>query len=244
MWIKLPENILKEINDALLSEEGKNIKFLSRGYQGATYRIDLENYTLLIKKTNVSNPSLFSPLRWLRSLIDQKFIRHENKIYQLLDGIKGIPKCYGLTENSDLILEFIEGDSFRNVEQTLDNRDQFFKDLLEVILCMHKAGISHGDLKRKDNILVSDSNQPYLIDFGTALHSQPSDTWPKSWLFNIFKQTDLNAWIKHKYARNYDLINKNDMSYYSPNATENIVRIIRRFWRTITLRNYRKSKKQ
>ena len=179
----------------------------------------------------------------MKGFIDQKFICHENKIYQVLNGIKGVPKCYGLTENSDLILELIEGDSFRNVEQTLDNRDQFFKDLLNVILSMHKAGISHGDLKRKDNILVSDSNQPYLIDFGTALHSKPSDTWPKSWLFNVFKQTDLNAWIKHKYTRKYDLINKDDMAYYSPNATEKIVRIIRRFWRTITFRNYRKSKK-
>ncbi|GIT35333.1 MAG: hypothetical protein Ct9H300mP4_16520 [Gammaproteobacteria bacterium] len=65
-----------------------------------------------------------------------------------------------------LILEFIEGDSYRKKEHILENRDQFFSHLLSLILSIHDAGVTHGDLKRKDNILIGDKNQPYLIDFG------------------------------------------------------------------------------
>ena len=94
---------------------------------------------------------------------------------------------------------------------------------------MHDLGVSHGDLKRKDNIFVDENKKPYLIDFGTAISSKTNNI-AKKMFFQFLKKTDLNAWIKHKYRRNYENISQEDLKYYSPTATENIYRSIRVFW--------------
>ena len=66
----------------------------------------------------------------------------------------------------------------------------------------------------------------------------------KRWLYNFSKQTDLNAWIKHKYFRQYDQITEGDLAYYSSNALDKLIRLIRKFWRTLTLRRFRKQREQ
>ena len=49
------------------------------------------------------------------------------------------------------------------------NNESFFQAFLDLILKVHSEDIAHGDLKRKDNILVNKNNEPFLIDFGTAI---------------------------------------------------------------------------
>ena len=161
-----------------------------------------------------------------------------------MNTIAGIPKCYGLSDDGSLILEYIDGDSYREKEYILENRDQFFVDLLALILSIHEVGVSHGDLKRKDNILIGEKNQPYLIDFGAAMSLNSKNQFIKRWLYNFSKQTDLNAWIKHKYFRQYDEITKDDLTYYSSSKLDKLIRLTRKLWRTLTLRRFRKEREQ
>ena len=86
----------------------------------------------------------------------------------------------------------------------LDGNDHFFDSLLKLIISMHNAGIAHGDLKRKDNLMVDKNLNPYLIDFGTAVIKYEGSGFFKKMVFDFLKKTDLNAWIKHKYKRSYD----------------------------------------
>ena len=74
-----------------------------------------------------------------------------------------------MTGRGDLILEYIEGQSYRDKQYELAGNQSFFQELLDLILNIHNKGIAHGDLKRKDNILVNNDNEPFLIDFGTAI---------------------------------------------------------------------------
>ena len=89
---------------------------------------------------------------------------------------------------------------------------------------MHNRGVSHGDLKRKDNFLVDKDLSPYLIDFGTALIKNNQSSIFKNIIFNFLKKTDLNAWVKHKYKRSYDKISEKDKDYYSPTFVEKFYR--------------------
>jgi len=66
----------------------------------------------------------------------------------------------------------------------------------------------------------------------------------KRWLYNFSKQTDLNAWIKHKYFRKYDQITEDDLAYYSSSKLDKLIRLTRKFWRTLTLRRFRKEREQ
>ncbi len=234
---QFPSKIFEKINQRLKSVGDIDmVQLTDQGHQGITFKMIVDGQSFLIKKTNKVGP--------IARGISKSFIQHEYNIYQRLEGVTGIPKCYGLTDDGSLILEFIDGDSYRKKEHILENRDQFFSHLLSLILSIHDAGVTHGDLKRKDNILIGDKNQPYLIDFGTAMTISSKNQCIKRWLYNFSKQTDLNAWIKHKYFRQYDQITESDLAYYSSNALDKLIRLTRKFWRTLTLRRFRKQKEQ
>ena len=234
---QLPKKIFENINQRLRSDEDIDlVRLTNQGHQGIAFKVLVDGQSFLIKRTN--------KIGVFTRRVSEHFIQHEYKIYQRLEGIAGIPKCYGLSDDGSLILEYIDGDSYREKEYTLENRDQFFVDLLALILSIHEVGVSHGDLKRKDNILIGEKNQPYLIDFGAAMSLNSKNQFIKRWLYNFSKQTDLNAWIKHKYFRQYDEITKDDLAYYSSSKLDKLIRLTRKLWRTLTLRRFRKKKEQ
>jgi predicted Ser/Thr protein kinase len=234
---QLPKKIFENINQRLRSDEDIDlVRLTNQGHQGIAFKVLVDEQFFLIKRTN--------KIGVFTRRVSKHFIQHEYKIYQRLEGIAGIPKCYGLSDDGSLILEYIDGDSYREKEYTLENRDQFFIDLLALILSIHEAGVSHGDLKRKDNILIGEKNQPYLIDFGAAMSLNSKNQFIKRWLYNFSKQTDLNAWIKHKYFRQYNEITKDDLTYYSSGKLDKLIRLTRKLWRTLTLRRFRKKREQ
>jgi len=234
---QLPKKIFENINQRLRSDEDIDlVRLTNQGHQGIAFKVLVDGQSFLIKRTN--------KIGVFTRRVSEHFIQHEYKIYQRLEDIAGIPKCYGLSDDGSLILEYIDGSSYREKEYILENRDQFFIDLLALILSIHKAGVSHGDLKRKDNILVGENDQPYLIDFGTAMSLNSKNKFIKRWLYNFSKQTDLNAWIKHKYSRQYDKITEDDLAYYSSSKLDKLIRLTRKLWRTLTLRRFRKEREQ
>lgn len=234
---QLPKKIFENINQRLRSDEDIDlVRLTNQGHQGIAFKVLVDGQSFLIKRTN--------KIGVFTRRVSEHFIQHEYKIYQRLEGIAGIPKCYGLSDDGSLILEYIDGDSYREKEHILENRDQFFVDLLALILSIHEVGVSHGDLKRKDNILIGEKNQPYLIDFGAAMSLNSKNQFIKRWLYNFSKQTDLNAWIKHKYFRQYDEITKDDLTYYSSSKLDKLIRLTRKLWRTLTLRRFRKEREQ
>ena len=58
--------------------------------------------------------------------------------------------------------EFIEGHPLGRYEQV---NDLFFTQLHSLLNDMHVAGVAYIDLHKRENILVGDDGQPYLIDF-------------------------------------------------------------------------------
>jgi len=134
-------------------------------------------------------------------------IRHEYRAYERLGGLKGVPGCYGLFPNDRLVLEFRPGTSLR--EAAIDGNGPFFPALLDLIQAMHARGVAHGDLKRKSNLIVDARGLPLVLDFGTATFLKPDRQTINHRLFELIRQTDLNAWIKLKYG-GYDGLSPDD----------------------------------
>lgn len=136
-------------------------------------------------------------------------LKREYQAYERLATVSGIPICYGFYSGQYLVLEWIDGEPLSE----LGTADQsMFGQLRQTIDQMHAAGVAHGDLKRKENILVSADGIPVIIDFGTALIRKEGFHPINHWLFALLAQTDRNAWIKHKYS-GYEGIDVNDVSY-------------------------------
>lgn len=213
-------------------------ELLSSGYQGVVYKVpagpEYPDSDYLIVKEAMGSTIVRALRRWM--------IRREYRVYQRLEGVQGVPRCFGLHDDR-LLLEFIEGHPLRLSADELPDRDKFFAALLETLQGIHHAGVAHSDMKRKDNVLVTPDGMPYLIDFGSAVLRPDGAGLVRTWIFRQACQIDLNAWVKHKYLARYDEVSEEDARYYDPTPVERIARPVRRFWRKVTARKFRKARR-
>jgi len=218
----------------------KNGELLSAGYQGVVYKVaagpEYPGTDYLIIKQSMGSPLIRCFRRWM--------IRREHRVYMRLAGIPGIPGCFGLQDGDRLLLEFIDGHPLKLAAGELEDREKFFSELLELLLAAHRAGVAHADLKRKENVLITSAGRPCLIDFGSAVTCFEGSGGLRRWLFRQTCQIDLNAWIKHKYLGRYDEISSSDAPYYRPTFVERIIRPLRRIWRKVSARQWRKARRR
>lgn len=207
-------------------------KFLSRGYQGAVY-LRGEGDDLRVVKQAMGG-------RFAR-LLREAMLRREYAAYQRVAGIPGIPRCFGLQDDGSLILEYLPGEVYRETVPALKERERFFQLFHGQILALHAAGVAHADLKRRGNLLISPDGEPILLDFGSAILRNSRGGWWNRLLFREACRMDFNAWIKLKYRRRFDLVTADDRVYYQPTVIEGAARIVRRAWRKLTGRRFRKA---
>jgi predicted Ser/Thr protein kinase len=215
-------------------------ELLSSGYQGVVYKVaagpEYPDAQFIIIKQAMG--SLLA--RWFRDWM----LRREYRVYMRLAGITGIPKCFGLQDGNRLVLEFIEGQPLKLSSGELEDRDRFFSSLRDILQAAHSAGVAHADLKRKENVLVTPDGLPYLIDFGSAITCANGRGGLHRWIFRQACRIDMNAWIKHKYLGRYDEISSADVPYYQPTFIERVARPLRRIWRKLTGRQWRKARRR
>jgi predicted Ser/Thr protein kinase len=207
---------------------------LGRGYQASVHLYDLGAQRVVVKKPH-GGPF---------AAVWRHLLRREHAVYERLAGVPGIPRCFGLVRGELLAIEYVAGPSLREHDAELVDREAFFERLLATLEAMHAAGVAHGDLKRKANVIVGPGERPYLIDFGVACRRSATSALWNRWFFERVKQLDRNAWIKLKYGRRIDadaaaLLSSDDARLYRPLVIERVARAIRVPWQTITLRRPR-----
>ena len=157
----------------------------------------------------------------VRSVRERTLLR-EYQAYQRMQGLQGVPRCLGMVGGHYLVLEYIRGTPYR--EATWTDRDRWFNELLAVLRSFHERGVSHGDLKSKSNILVTDDGKPCVIDFGTAFVRKPGFHPVNNRLFEHGCRMDINAWVKHKYHGRYENIEGADLDLLDYSTIEYWVR--------------------
>jgi predicted Ser/Thr protein kinase len=125
-------------------------------------------------------------------------------------------------DGSFLAIELVRGVPFR--EAVFADRERWFAEFLEVIRAIHARGVSHGDLKNKSNILVTDDERVCVIDFGTAFVRKRGVHLFNNWMFGLGKRLDLNAWVKHKYHGRYGDASEEDRRILRYSWLERLVR--------------------
>ena len=182
---------------------------ISHGYQGDVYLYEDKSQRLILK----------APAgRGLGRYIRRAMLRNEYRAYSRLSEVRGIPRCYGLLDGRYLVLECIDGVTVRRARIT--DRGIFFESLLNLIKEMHKAGVAHGDLKKKDNLLVVEGQTPCVIDFGVAIVRKPGFAPLNHYLYNLARKFDFNAWVKLKYKRKFKNMADEDRQYYNRTIVE------------------------
>ncbi len=154
----------------------------------------------------------------------QKTLRREYEAYRRMDGISGVPDCYGMLDGRYLVIEFIRGTPYR--QSTWTDREAWFANFLQLLRSIHDRGVSHGDLKSKANIMVTEDQKPCVIDFGTAFLQKSSYHPVNNWFFKYGKRLDINAWVKHKYHGRYADASEEDRALLNYGRIEYIARKI------------------
>jgi predicted Ser/Thr protein kinase len=103
---------------------------------------------------------------------------------------------------------------------------------------LHKAGVAHTDLKKKDNLLVVEGHTPWLIDFGVAVIRKLGFAPLNHYLYNLAKKFDFNAWVKLKYDGRYEKMIAEDKKYFNRTVIEKVSR-----WSKDTYLNIKKALK-
>ena len=156
--------------------------------------------------------------------VRQKTLLREFEAYRRMDGLRGVPECYGLLGGRYLVIEFIRGTPYR--QAIWADRANWFRDFLEILQSIHERGVSHGDLKSKSNILVTGDEKPCVIDFGTAFLHRSGFHPLNNWFFEYGRRLDINAWVKHKYHGRYADASEQDHQLLNYGRIEYIARKI------------------
>ena len=162
----------------------------------------------------------------LEGLLRRWMLRREYDVYQRLTGFVGSPQCYGLIDSRYLLLEHIDGFSLRNGR--IDDRRTYFDTLFAHIRELHRRGVAHADLKRRDNLLVVGGRLPVLVDFGAAIVRKPGFAPFNHYFYELARRFDLNAWAKLKYQGRMEELTLEDRPYYRRTVVEIIARAIKR----------------
>jgi serine/threonine protein kinase len=206
-------------------ERQENILAVSN--QGTILHYQLDNNDLIVKAAMG---------RGLLRKIRERTLQREFHAYQRMDGQAGVPACYGMVGGRYLVIEYIHGTPYR--EASWADRGLWFEEFLKILNEIHERGVSHGDLKSKSNIMVTDGEQPCVIDFGTAFVNKPGFHPVNNWLFRHARQMDINAWVKHKYHGRYENLSSEDLELLNYSWIEYFARIFnRRPTRTIPKKN-------
>ena len=155
----------------------------------------------------------------------QATLEREYAAYRRLEGVSGVPVCYGLLAKRYLLMEFIKGTTYRKAQW--QDRDTWFEELLVIIRAFHARGVSHGDLKSKTNMIVGRDQKPYVIDFGTTFIQKDGFHPINNRLFEYGKRLDINAWVKHKYHGRYKNASEADRQLLDYSKLEYVVRKLR-----------------
>lgn len=152
----------------------------------------------------------------------QATLQREANAYARLDGLWGIPRCLGMVDERYLVLEYIAGTTYRDA--VIDDRQAWFDRLLGIIQGFHERGVAHGDLKSKSNLMMRDTGEPCVIDFGTTVMQRDGFHPIANRLFRYARQLDLNAWVKHKYQGRYEDASPSDKALLDYSALEKWLR--------------------
>ena len=137
--------------------------------------------TSVLRDTRCARPWL----GWLaRSLA-----RREARALETLAGLAGTPRLMAF-DGKRLYREWIAGEAMQRARPV---HAAYYRDALALLRRLHRAGVSHNDLAKESNWLVTPDGRPALVDFQLAIVHRR-----RTGVFRSLAREDLRHLLKHK----------------------------------------------
>jgi hypothetical protein len=153
----------------------------------------------VVCKFNRRQSLLGVPMAWL----GRALARHEARLLALLADLPNVPNLCGPVRVAGRVLpnavahDYVPGHPLRRQEQV---RADFFPKLRDLLGEMHRRRMAYVDLHKRENIIVGDDGEPYLIDFQISLaltHRWADATGPAHVLLRLLQRSDEYHLHKH-----------------------------------------------
>jgi len=132
-----------------------------RGFQSSVFLVEIEGQVAAVKDY-ADTP------KWFRTFVAPLLLRRESRALRALDGVSCVPRFYGRPDSHSMAMQFLPGtplDTFALGELA----PEVFPRVQAAIDAIHARHVSHCDLKRRSNLLLSPDGEIYLIDFAAAV---------------------------------------------------------------------------
>ncbi len=155
------ENPFAALSRANLSQFTTRTIHDGRGFQSSVFLVEMNGQRAAVKDYSRA-PQKF------RRFVAPLLISREVKALRALGSTPGVPHLFKKIDRLAFAMEFIEGTPVADFEEgALD--PQVFPRVQNVIDAIHAKGVSHCDLKRRSNLIVTTDNEIYLVDFAAAV---------------------------------------------------------------------------
>src|SRR5881296_63591 len=166
----------------------------------------------------------FSDKSWPVRLLGRHQVVREMRALRRLQGLAGIPKCYGEAGRVGILMEPMEGERItRWCRRKRDQAGPMFEKLQRLVAQIHSRGVAHIDLRKRDNILVTEDGRPCIIDFNASFCFDPAGLGAR-FLFPILRRIDDAAVLKWKSRLAPELLTE------AESARHRLMSRLRRFW--------------
>jgi RIO-like serine/threonine protein kinase len=121
------------------------------------------------------------------------FARHlagrEARALARLDGLEGTPRLLTF-DGAVLTREWIAAEPMQRARPA---HAGYYREALTLLRQIHRAGVTHNDLAKETNWLVTPAGRPALVDFQLAVVHRGRSRW-----FRALAREDLRHLLKHK----------------------------------------------
>lgn len=145
----------------------QTLRDLAIGYikKGAWNKADvllvpLEGQDVAVKDYDRKTPIV----RWLGAWQ----LSREARAYRRLEGLAGVPRYLGRLDRNAIAIEYVGGIRLPKVHHRMGGVPRVAERLRALLAEVHARGVIHGDLRSRDNFLVTRGGDLYLIDFSSA----------------------------------------------------------------------------
>ena len=128
----------------------------------------------------------------IRLFYGRYVIAREIRAYERLEGVPGVPRCFGSEGKDVILLEHISGQPLSKFKRGTIPESVFIK-LKKIISCMHDRGVANGDLHRS-NVLLTPDWDVYLIDYASVFFTNKADR--PGFFFRGIKNLDMHAFAR------------------------------------------------
>jgi RIO-like serine/threonine protein kinase len=169
------------VGPAVVQQEGGRRTVLKQDLFGSVSRIEGPDGPRVLRDTAAARPQLM----WLA----RRLARREARALERLAGLPGTPRLQSF-DGTRLLRQWIDGAPMQRARPAAAG---YYREALALLRAIHRAGVTHNDLAKETNWLVTPQGRPALVDFQLALVHRRRGA-----LFRSLAREDLRHLLKHK----------------------------------------------